>query len=89
MKKIVYFLFIVGIILIGVGYYKIIPRDVVIEHKYSKLLESVDNEKIVDVLEYTIYGKHFNLQCNIDNIQNYDRNDILRIMKLIVYHISF
>lgn len=77
MKKIVYFLFIVGIILIGVGYYKTIPRDVVIEHKYSKLLESVDNEKIVDVLEYTIYGKHFNLQCNIDNIQNYD---ILKIV---------
>ena len=44
MKKIVYFLFIVGIILIGVGYYKTISRDVVIEHKYSKLLESVDNE---------------------------------------------
>lgn len=75
MKKIVCFLFIIGIILIGIGYYKSLSNDLndlVVEHKYFKLLENVDKEKIVDVLEDTIYGKHFNIKVDIGEINNYD-----------------
>ena len=43
-------------------------KEKVIKYKYSTLLENIDVVNTVDVLEYTIYGKHFNLKSNYNQL---------------------
>ena len=48
-------------------------KERVIEHKYSTLLEDIDVSNTIDVIEYTIYGKHFNLKSDsIELVNNSD-----------------
>lgn len=62
-------LFLIFLVLTGCS--NVLTKKIVIKHKYEDLLLQVEKENSIDVVEYTIYGKHFNIEGNIDNIGDY------------------
>jgi len=57
-------------------------KERVIGHKYSALLEDIDVSNTIDVIEYTIYGKHFNLKTNSSDLGS-DNDNIHLVLKSI------
>lgn len=71
MKKIinVVLMLVVSLIVSGCSF---TSHGMVVKHKYSELLETIDKINVMDIFEYTIYGKHFNLKGNLPFIESYD-----------------
>lgn len=77
-KKLFVFVLMCVVILLCVGCSTSSLKEKEVKHKYSDLLEDIEVSNTIDVTQYTIYGKHFNLKS--DTIELVNSSDNIRLV---------
>lgn len=87
-RKLFVFVLLFVIIFLCIGCSTSSLKEKVVEHKYSALLEEIDVSNTIDVIEYTIYGKHFNLKSNSMELINHN-DDVSLVLKSVDNELAY